>query len=148
MTTEERFWAKVDKAGDCWEWTAATRRGYGAFQVESTRTVGAHRFSYILHHGAIGPGLCVCHTCDNRRCVNPTHLFLGTRADNNADCADKGRTLRGSRNHRAKLDEGQVREIRRRLAKGETQTAIAADFGVTVANIGYIRSGKKWGWLL
>lgn len=90
-TTEDRFWEKVDKSGDCWLWTASKLPfGYGRFFCE-TDHIYAHRFSYILHYGNIPEGLIICHHCDTPACVNPAHLFAGTYKDNAVDREQKGR---------------------------------------------------------
>jgi len=96
---DSRFWSKIDK-GDgtgCWLWTAAKRSsGYGQFWLDGHQQ-SAHRASWQLHHGPIPEGMFVCHHCDVRPCVNPSHLFLGTLADNHADMCAKGRQARGEK---------------------------------------------------
>lgn len=93
----KRFFDKVNKTEGCWTWTAALRgkTGYGAYKLNG-KTIDAHRVSYELHNGLIPKGMYVCHTCDNRKCVNPYHLFLGTAKDNYEDAVNKARIVKGA----------------------------------------------------
>lgn len=143
-TTLARFWAKVDKSGDCWLWTASTAVGYGQFFPARRTMVYAHRLSYELAFGPIPEGLQVCHTCDNRRCVNPAHFFLGTHKDNADDRERKGRSPRGAARPNAKLDEAKVRAIRARVAVGERQAALAREYGVAAGTIQRIIERRSW----
>lgn len=137
----ERFWSKVDRSAGpdaCWPWTGCTKNGYGYMWGDNKkRALIASRVSFTLHFGDPGD-MDVCHTCDNRACVNPGHLFLGTQAENAADMVEKGRQAAGRRNAGARLTPEQVADIRRRRASGERNDDIAARYGVhrhTVTNI-------------
>ena len=145
-----RFWRKVDKSGECWEWTGSRRsKGYGDL-VKEGRNVGAHRISYELANGPIPDGLCVCHHCDNTGCVNPDHLFLGTSAENTADMIAKGRAVhgRGETLYSAKLTEQNVRDIRAKHSEGVTGSSLAREYGVTTGTISHIIKGRRWKHLL
>jgi hypothetical protein len=145
-TPKDRLLAKtkINSETGCWEWTAAKHRtGYGAIRINGIQS-GAHRASYELFCGPIPDELHVCHRCDNKACVNPEHLFLGTAADNMADKVAKGRQLRlrGTESGRAKLTDSDVIAIR--AADGITQRKLAAQYFVSQKLICDIRSGKLW----
>lgn len=152
QSISERFWSKVDKSGGqdaCWPWMAFCQpKGYGRFGIQrsdgSWGRIQAHRLSYELTYGAIPDDLHVLHHCDNPPCCNPTHLFLGTNADNVADRVAKGREAgisRGEENGRAKLTADLVRLIR---AATGSQRAISKRFGISKAHVERVRNGKSW----
>lgn len=133
-----RFWDRVRIGSrlDCWPWTGTkTDKGYGQLKLDG-RAIGAHRISWALHRSPIPDGLQVLHRCDNPSCVNPAHLFLGTPADNMADMVAKGR-----QKPKAKLTAAQVVAIR---GDKRLQKHIAADYGVTLAAISHIKTGRRW----
>lgn len=120
------------------------RNGYGRVWLTPFGLVGAHRAAWIATRGGIPNGLLVCHACDNRICVNPSHLFLGTPAENSADMARKKRAPLGDSHPHAKLTEVAVRAIRaKRRALGPG--ALAAEFGVNPSTIYRVLNGKGWG---
>lgn len=137
----ERFWSKVNKGkpNDCWNWMASVDGGgYGKIGGEppERKTIRASRVSWILNIGKIPNGKYVCHTCDNPLCVNPSHLYLGDAKTNMDDRTNRGRTPVGSRLPQAKLNEDQVREIKRTRGK--------VRFGASNSTVSLILSGKQW----
>ncbi len=150
-TLEERFWAKVQRGPDCWEWTAHTAGlGYGSMRVWRDGRWAheyAHRVAWILTHGPIPAGLQVCHHCDNPLCVRPDHLFLGTQRDNMRDKIAKGRHPRGEQSPLAKLTAGSVLRARELVAAGATRSSIARSLGVSGTTIEDAVKGRTWGWL-
>jgi hypothetical protein len=145
-----RFWEKVDRSGGsdaCWPWVASCdAKGYGHIGIAG-KTVRASRVAWELSNGPVPDGLFVLHNCpdgDNPTCVNPAHLWLGTHQDNMRDRERKGRTARGERGWRARLTAAQVREIRRRRALGESETALAIAYGVHSGHIHLIVRRLRW----
>lgn len=143
---EIRFWSKVNLSGpnDCWEWKAATRNkseGYGAFWFEG-RHHPAHRIAYYIQNGVLATDEVVCHDCDNPKCCNPSHLFLGTLQDNEADKDLKGRRPRGDSHVKSKLTSRQVMEIRK--IKNKRRSEIAKEYGVKKCVIDDLLSGRTW----
>jgi len=131
----------------CWLWTAAlSHKGYGVLRYVG-RWARAHRVSWKILRGPIPNGLHVCHKCDNRLCVNPDHLFLGTNDDNVADMIEKGRHLAGRRfgeqNATAKLTASKVAEIRRSRTIRSSRS-LAREFGISHTTILRIWTGQYW----
>lgn len=146
----ERFFQRADTT-QCWNWAGAPNSaGYGTIRMPGRhgKTVTAHRLAYVFEHGPVPDGLCVCHHCDNRLCVNPSHLFVGTNADNVRDRDGKGRCksrgLPGERCGRSKLKETEVLSI---ISDPRNCTRIAKDYRVARTTISRIKSGRAWGHL-
>jgi hypothetical protein len=146
-TPFERFMAKVTKTSGCWLYSGPDNgRGYKRFFTVETGNVYAHRFSYEAHHGQpIPAGMMVCHSCDERACVNPAHLWLGDAKSNLVDMASKDRSTHGSRNSQAKLSEGQAAEVFRRYTRGGiTMKALGAEFGVSATQVHAVVHRREW----
>ena len=164
----EYFWAKVDKKGtdECWLWTGSTyQNGYGTIRRDG-KVVSAHRTSYDLHHPLTKPinevDMCVCHTCDTPACVNPYHLFLGTRSDNMLDMVDKDRhgkvkgpspfkgkaaeKLFGENHGKAILTDNDVKQIREKYSTGNyTFKQLAVEYNYkSTGSISDIIKYRKW----
>jgi hypothetical protein len=137
---EERFFEKVAvRENGCHEWVGfVMRNGYGQFSMNG-KPHYSHRVAYELAYGK--PTDYVLHKCDNRRCVNPEHLFSGSFYDNMADMVTKNRQAAGDRSGRCKLSSEDVKKIR---ASVGLHREIAAQFGVTPSLVSMIRSGRIW----
>jgi len=128
----------------CIEWTKCKDKwGYGQVWVKGN-VKRIHRVTFERHHGYLPP--VVRHTCDNPACYNIDHLLPGTQADNVADCVQRNRQGRasGERNHHAKLTENNVREIKYRLAAGETCAELARQYDIHQNTISDIKTGRSW----
>lgn len=139
------FLAKVDARGfdheACWEWKGGQKgNGYGNVR-RGGRNIPAHRYAYELFKGKVPEGMDVCHTCDNRSCVNPDHLFIGSRKDNMQDAKMKGRTSGG---HRFHLKPDQVREVVARLKGGQSPRRVSNDLDISYSTIAAIKSGRSY----
>lgn len=150
INNEEKFWSLVDKSGDCWTWTRKPNKthGYCEFRMNGHKQL-CHRLSWVFTYGSIVGDLFVLHKCDNKICVRPDHLFLGTQADNMQDKSRKGRAkgkiLYGELNGFSKLSKQQVVQIRRDRENGDTLTVLAKRYRVCIATIHRVVNRVCWG---
>jgi hypothetical protein len=161
-TPETRFLRLVNKTSTCWLWKGTkSPSGYGCFSFNVKR-VRAHRWSYEHFIGPIPAEMVVCHSCDVRNCVNPEHLWIGTRTDNHRDMCRKRRHAghvrgrgsksidelknyrRGSNHGRSRITEDDVLAIRDKLEKGSTLTSLAKSYGIHITSIFLIKHRKTW----
>ena len=150
METIKRFLSWVEKFDTgCWLWKGyLSKDGYGRFRFygRNGKKVQAHRASWILNFGPIPEGMFVCHKCDNRKCVNPEHLFLGTPQDNMNDMVAKGRSgdTRGEKSGLTHLTDADVLSIRARYPQGTKLIDLAREYGVAKSTVSYIVNGHTW----
>lgn len=158
LSRAERFWRHVDTDSDprgCWLWRGHCNEfGYGLFSADGiagSKILRAHRVAWELLRGAIPVGLELCHHCDNPPCVNPDHLFIGTRSDNMRDMVAKGRHRSnlphqwGEAHSQARLSDEDVIEMRRRYSfGGVTQRQLALAYGVSDNHVSAILTRRLW----
>ena len=150
---ENRFWNKVHKLnethGGCWIWLAGENpKGYGIFTLSEhgkKETIYAHRYSWQIKYGRKLPTVVlVCHKCDNPRCVNPDHMFIGNASDNIEDMCNKNRQSRGEQINTCKLSEEKVKQIRAAHTRGISVKDLSALYQVSTANIYCIIKKSTW----
>ena len=147
-TPIERFFKNIkdENTSDCWLWKTYNHNdGYGTLHINRKR-IYAHRYSWIIHYGEIPKGLFVCHKCDNPKCVNPEHLFLGTNTDNVNDMIKKGRKkqAKGNDYSRAKLKSEDVIDIRKMMKEGKKAIEIAKLYKITAQHVRIIYRKLNW----
>jgi hypothetical protein len=137
-----RFWGKVDRTGDCWEWQAAVNsQGYGCISIMSKSQL-AHRVSHELNIGPIPAGMLICHKCDNPLCVRPDHFFLGNTSANIQDAIQKGRH-KPTKGY-TKLTAALVATMRQDYQSGMKTSALAEKYQVSGATVRNTVHGRQW----
>ena len=138
----KRFWSKVDRRGpnECWPWLASTKTGYGQIWI-GEKYARAHRISFSIANGPILDGRQVCHSCDNKLCVNPKHLWLGSAADNAIDRHKKGRSAKGENHGKRKLTAAAVYDIRN---NGAPTHELVRRYGISRSVVKSVRRRAAW----
>lgn len=140
--SKELFFTKFKKTDGCWNWEGQiSKLGYGSQGKNKNQS---HRMAWKFEYGEIPKGMYVCHKCDNRICVNPEHLFLGTIRDNLKDMFGKGRNIKGCQVQSAKLNENKVKEIKLSLKEGENSLSLSKKYTVHPRTIRDIKNNITW----
>lgn len=140
------FEKRVIRKSGCWDWST---KGNGSKYIRmdyarKEKRISAHRYSYLIHKGEIPKGMFVCHSCDNPRCTNPEHLFLGTCKDNLVDMAKKNRNRTGENHANSKIKIKDVIKIKKLLSLGVSAARISRDLHISIHIIYPIKQGKTW----
>lgn len=143
ITYFEKFMRLVEETNSCWIWKASPASRYGKYMIEK-RYISAHRISWLFFVGTIPKGKYLCHTCDNMKCVNPAHLFLGSPRDNTQDMIRKGRNRKGESHGNSKLCDKDIFEIAYMYNEGYTKKHIAKKFKVSDVTIDNIIQRRIW----
>lgn len=153
LPVEERFLLKVEKTNECWVWKAGKdKNGYGIFRFNG-RNRPAHRVSYELFVNTIPSEMIICHKCDNKLCVRPDHLFLGTNKTNSIDCSNKKRNIaqtnpekvpKGEKHGNAKLTKEIVLNVLKEYEDSKSKKIIMNKFGLKIYTINNILGGRTW----
>lgn len=147
---QEKFWARVKRGPSCWEWQGNLgAQEYGRLRVGSDRAhFRAHRVAYFIAFQNDPGEMLVCHKCDNPKCCNPAHLFLGTAQDNSDDKVAKGRwrgpEAGGEKNGNSKMSEAQARLVFEGIMEGKSNKQIASEVSVGHAMVSRMRNGRSW----
>lgn len=148
MSECDKFWELVHKTESCWIWIGRINwAGYGIIDLKRDGkwvNLRAHRFSWELNYGIKLGGSSVLHKCDNRKCVNPEHLFLGSHKDNMKDMVGKGRSARGSKNAKSKISEADVKIIRMLICIGSELNQIADWYHIKPQTVSLIKRRLIW----
>lgn len=142
----QSYWRRVTKTDNCWSWIGDIdkRYGYGRVNIKDKKYI-ASRVAWTIQHGSSPPrNKLVCHTCDNRRCVNPKHLFLGTHKQNSMDAANKRRMCHGAMHHLTTITALAVKQVRLAVSAGAKHRDVAERFNLTRSAVGAIVTGKNW----
>lgn len=141
---ERIFFSHIEKTDSCWIWKGTISvYGYGQIQV-GKKHVHAHRYSWIFHKGVIPEKMFVCHSCDNTKCVNPNHLFIGTAKDNSKDMVYKKRHCFGEKNGNHKYSESTIRLIVDMYNTGLSIRSVSKKMGIPFSTIQQVLSKKEW----